>query len=154
WEGFAAGVSHGAVYKYHIVSNLNGYTVDKADPFAHFSEVPPKTASVIWDLDYDWSDRDWMEKRSQNNALDAPISIYELHLGSWMRVPEDGFRSLSYREIAPRLADHVTRLGFTHVEMMPVMEHPFFGSWGYQTTGYFAPSSRYGTPQDFMYLVD
>jgi 1,4-alpha-glucan branching enzyme len=154
WERFVAGVSNGAKYKYHVESNLDGFTVDKADPYACFSEVPPKTASIVWDLSYDWADHDWMGERWQRNALDAPISIYEVHLGSWMRVPEDGYRSLSYREIAPKLTDHVLGLGFTHVEMMPVMEHPFFGSWGYQTTGYFAPSSRYGTPQDFMYLVD
>jgi 1,4-alpha-glucan branching enzyme len=154
WERFVAGVSNGTKYKYHVESNLDGFTVDKADPYACFSEVPPKTASIVWDLSYDWADHDWMGERWQRNALDAPISIYEVHLGSWMRVPEDGYRSLSYREIAPKLTDHVLGLGFTHVEMMPVMEHPFFGSWGYQTTGYFAPSSRYGTPQDFMYLVD
>jgi 1,4-alpha-glucan branching enzyme len=154
WEGFVPGISNGAVYKYRIHSNIGGYTVDKADPFAVFSEVPPKTASVVWDLDYDWSDQNWMGSRSQRNALDAPLSIYEVHLGSWMRVPEDGYRSLSYREIAPKLVEHVSSLGFTHVELMPIMEHPFFGSWGYQTTGYFAPSSRYGTPQDFMYFID
>ena len=154
WERFVTGVSKGAVYKYHVVSNLDGFTVDKADPYACFSEVPPKTASIVWDLAYDWADQDWMSGRWRQNALDAPISIYELHLGSWMRVPEDNYRSLSYREIAPKLADYVLGLGFTHVELMPVMEHPFFGSWGYQTTGFFAPSSRYGTPQDFMYLVD
>ncbi|HEX3722644.1 MAG TPA: 1,4-alpha-glucan branching protein GlgB, partial [Nitrolancea sp.] len=147
-------VSSGSVYKYHIASHVNGYEVDKADPFASLSEVPPKTASVVWDLNYDWSDQDWMSSRWQRNALDAPISIYEVHLGSWMRVPEDGYRSLSYRELAPKLTDHLLRTRFTHVEFMPVMEHPFFGSWGYQTTGFFSPSSRYGTPQDFMYLVD
>ncbi len=154
WEGFIAGVGHGTIYKYHIKSQQNGYEVDKADPFAFHAETSPKTGSIVWELDYDWSDGDWMAERARRNALDAPISIYELHLGSWMRVPEDAFRSLSYREIAPKLAEHVKQTGFTHVELLPIMEHPFYGSWGYQTTGYFAPSSRYGTPQDFMYLVD
>jgi 1,4-alpha-glucan branching enzyme len=128
--------------------------VDKADPFAFHHEVPPRTASVVWNLDYSWSDEEWMGSRAGRHALGAPISIYELHVGSWRRVHEEGGRSLSYRELAPQLAGHVKHLGFTHVELMPVMEHPFFGSWGYQTTGYFAPSSRYGTPQDLMYLID
>ena len=154
WEGFIPGVGHGALYKYHIVSHYHGYEVDKTDPFAFFTEVPPKTASIVWDLDYTWGDQEWMATRGARNAADAPIAIYEVHLGSWIRVPEEGNRSLSYRELAPRLTDYVTRMGFTHVEFLPVMEHPFFGSWGYQITGYFAPSSRYGTPQDFMFLVD
>jgi 1,4-alpha-glucan branching enzyme len=154
WEGFVPGAKQGDTYKYHIVSRYHGYQVEKADPCGALHEVPPKTASVVWDLHYDWQDAAWMASRGQRNSLQSPISTYEVHLGSWMRVPEDGFRSLSYRELAPRLADHVIRLGFTHVELLPVMEHPFFGSWGYQTTGYFAPSSRYGTPQDFMHLVD
>ncbi|MGA7668984.1 MAG: 1,4-alpha-glucan branching protein GlgB [Nitrolancea sp.] len=154
WEGFIEGVGKGTIYKYHVKSHHNDYEVDKADPFAIHAETPPKTGSIVWDLDYTWSDGDWMSTRGSHNALDAPISIYEVHLGSWMRVPDDGFRSMSYREIAPQLVEHVKRTGFTHVEFLPIMEHPFFGSWGYQTTGYFAPSSRYGTPQDFMYLVD
>jgi 1,4-alpha-glucan branching enzyme len=154
WEGFIEGIGKGAVYKYHIASRYKRYRVDKADPFASFNEVPPKTASVVWDLDYSWGDQEWMAGRGGHNALDAPIATYEVHLGSWMRVSEEGNRSLSYQEMAPKLAEHVKRMGFTHVEFLPVMEHPFFGSWGYQTTGYFAPSSRYGTPQDFMYLVD
>jgi 1,4-alpha-glucan branching enzyme len=154
WEGFVPGVRKGAVYKYHIASRYKRYTVEKADPFAVHSETPPKTASVVWDLDYDWGDQDWMAGRGRQNALDSPIAIYEVHLGSWMRAAEEGGRPLSYREIAPRLADHVKRMGFTHVEFLPVMEHPFYGSWGYQTTGYFAPTSRYGTPQEFMYLID
>ena len=153
WEGFAPGVGRGALYKYHIESRHGGYQVDKADPHAFHAEVPPRTASVVWDLEYDWGDQEWMGTRRSRNALDAPISIYEVHLGSWMRVPEEG-RPLTYRELAPRLADYVARLGFTHVEFLPLMEHPFYGSWGYQTTGYFAPTSRYGSPQDFMYLVD
>jgi 1,4-alpha-glucan branching enzyme len=154
WEGFIPNVEAGALYKYRIVSNLGGYSVEKADPFAVCSETPPRTASVLWTLDYAWCDGDWMAKRARANALDAPVSIYEVHLGSWQRVPEDERRPLTYRELAPRLANYVRETGFTHVEFLPVMEHPFYGSWGYQTTGYFAVSARYGTPQDFMYLVD
>jgi 1,4-alpha-glucan branching enzyme len=154
WEGFIAGVTKGALYKFHIESQRHGYHIDKADPLGLLHEKPPRTASVVWDLDYEWNDNDWMQKRAARNSLRAPQSIYEVHLGSWMRVPEDHNRPLTYRETAPRLAEYVGQLGFTHVEFLPVMEHPFFGSWGYQTTGYFAPTSRYGTPQDFMYLVD
>jgi 1,4-alpha-glucan branching enzyme len=154
WEGWIPGVRPGALYKYHIHGPHAGYRADKADPLAFYCETPPRTASIVWDLDYAWGDAAWMAERARRNALDAPIAIYEMHVGSWMRVPEEGNRSLSYRELAPRLADHLERLGFTHVEFLPIMEHPFFGSWGYQTTGYFVPSSRYGTPQDFMYLVD
>jgi 1,4-alpha-glucan branching enzyme len=155
WEGFIPGVRKGAVYKYHIQSRFRGYRADKADPFALFSEVPPKTASVVWDLEYAWDDRDWMKTRAgANNAHTAPWSIYEVHLGSWMRVPEEGERPLTYRELAPHLAEYVKNMGFTHVQFLPVMEHPFYGSWGYQVTSYFAPTSRYGTPQDFMSLVD
>lgn len=154
WEGFVPGVTKGALYKFHIRSHHHGHVVDKADPFGTWHEKPPRTASVIWDLDYQWGDQRWMQGRKGRNSLHAPISIYEVHLGSWMRVPEEHNRPLSYRETAPRLVDYVKRMGFTHVEFMPVMEHPFYGSWGYQTTGYFAPTSRYGDPQDFMYLVD
>ncbi|HET7854190.1 MAG TPA: 1,4-alpha-glucan branching protein GlgB [Candidatus Methylomirabilis sp.] len=154
WEGFVPGVGKGSLYKYHIGSRFNGYRVDKADPFALFNEIPPKTASIVWDTDYTWDDQEWMAVRRRRNALDAPISIYEVHVGSWKRVPEEGNRSLSYRELAPQLAEHVAQTGFTHVEFLPVMDHPFFGSWGYQTTGYFAPSGNYGTPQDLMYLID
>ncbi|MEY2933910.1 MAG: hypothetical protein RL033_4659 [Pseudomonadota bacterium] len=154
WSRFVADVGHGSVYKYHVVSKDGSYRFDKADPYAFYGEMPPRTGSVVWDLDYAWQDGEWMKARAQRDPLNAPLSIYELHLGSWMRVPEDGFRSLSYREIAPKLVEHVLRLGFTHVELMPVMDHPFFGSWGYQVTGYFAPSARFGTPQDLMYLID
>jgi len=154
WEGFLAGVKKGELYKFHIRSHHHGHLADKADPFGMWHEKPPRTASVVWDLDYQWSDHDWMQKRRERNSLHAPIAIYEVHLGSWMRVPEEHNRPLTYREMAPRLADYVQRMGFTHVEFLPVMEHPFYGSWGYQTTGYFAPTARYGTPQDFMYLVD
>ncbi|RIK82210.1 MAG: 1,4-alpha-glucan branching enzyme [Planctomycetota bacterium] len=154
WEGFMPGVGQGAVYKYHIRSRERNFRVDKADPFGFLHEVPPKTASVVWNLDYSWNDEHWMRHRGGRNSLHAPISIYEVHLGSWKRVAAEGYRSLGYRELAADLVDHVKRHGFTHVEFLPAMEHPFFGSWGYQTTGYFAPSSRYGTPQDFKYLVD
>jgi 1,4-alpha-glucan branching enzyme len=154
WEGFIPGVGQGTVYKYHIISRYQGYQVDKSDPLAFHGEVPPRTASIVWDLSYSWEDQQWMATRHARNALSAPMAVYEMHLGSWMRVPEEGNRYLTYRELAPRLAEHVTRLGFTHVELLPVMEHPFYGSWGYQTTGYYAPTSRYGTPQDLMYLID
>jgi len=154
WEGFIPGVSRGARYKYHLTSQHGNYQVEKTDPFAHHTEVPPRTASVVWDLDYRWNDQAWMQERGRANALNAPQSIYEAHLGSWRRVPEEGNRSLSYREHASQLADYVHDMGFTHVELLPVTEHPFYGSWGYQTTGYFAPTARYGTPQDFMHLVD
>ncbi len=154
WEGFVPGLDGGTVYKYHIVSKHRNHTVDKADPFAFCSESPPKTASVVRDLKYAWSDREWMTGRHKPNALNSPISIYEVHLGSWRRVVEDGNRSLTYREMARSLVSYVKEMGFTHVELMPVMEHPFYGSWGYQITGFFAPTARYGTPQDFMYLID
>ncbi|HKW73004.1 MAG TPA: 1,4-alpha-glucan branching protein GlgB, partial [Candidatus Dormibacteraeota bacterium] len=154
WEGFIPTVKHGALYKYYIHSRATGRGVDKADPFAAYSEAPPRQASVVWDLAYEWGDHDWVERRRNADARTAPWAVYELHIGSWMRVPEDGNRWLTYRELAPRLADYVSRMGFTHVELMPVMEHPLYESWGYQVTGYFAPTSRYGTPQDFMFLVD
>ncbi len=154
WEGFIPGVGKGTVYKYHIVSNHHGHRVDKADPIGLLMEKPPRTASVVWDLEYTWNDAHWLGQRADRNSLHAPMSVYEVHIGSWMRVPEEHDRPLSYREMAPRLAEYAGRLGFTHVEFLPIMEHPFYGSWGYQTTGYFAPTARYGTPQDFMYLVD
>ncbi|MGH7505302.1 MAG: 1,4-alpha-glucan branching protein GlgB [Longimicrobiales bacterium] len=154
WEAFVPDVGRGTLYKYHIVSRNRGYSVDKADPFGIFHEVPPDTASIIWDLDYDWRDDDWLRERQRRNAFDAPMSIYEVHLGSWMRHVGGTHDSLSYRELGEQLPAYVERLGFTHVEFLPIMEHPFFGSWGYQTTGYFAPTSRFGTPQDFMALID
>jgi len=154
WEARVAGATRGSVYKYHVVSKDGVHRTDKADPFALRCEQPPRTGSVVWDLDYQWSDAAWMRSRGRANALEAPWSVYEVHLGSWRRDPADPKRLLSYREIAPALAEYAKRMGFTHVEMLPVMEHPFYGSWGYQTTGYFAPSSRQGTPQDFMHLVD
>ena len=154
WAAFVKGVRPGAIYKYHIVSRHRGYRVDKADPFAFHCETPPRTASVVWDLSYEWGDGDWLQRRAQMNAHDKAWSIYEVHLGSWRRNSEQGNRSLNYRELAHELSDYAVEMGFTHVEIMPVMEHPFYGSWGYQVTGYFAPTSRYGTPQDFMYLID
>ncbi|HTB67342.1 MAG TPA: 1,4-alpha-glucan branching protein GlgB [Steroidobacteraceae bacterium] len=154
WELFIPQVGKGTVYKYFVRSRYAGYAVEKSDPYAFMCEEPPRTGAVVWDNSYEWQDIEWQRNCARVNALDAPWSIYEVHLGSWRRVTEDGNRSLNYREVAHELADYVVEMGFTHVELMPVMEHPFFGSWGYQITGYFAPSSRYGTPQDFMYLIE
>jgi 1,4-alpha-glucan branching enzyme len=154
WQAFAPGAKPGQRYKLHIRSRHDGYTVDKADPFAFATELPPEKASVIAALDHQWKDGDWMSARRDRNGLGAPISAYEVHLGSWMRSPEHPERVLSYRDLASRLTEHVRRTGFTHVELMPVMEHPFYGSWGYQVTSFFAPSARYGTPEDFMSFVD
>ena len=151
WECFVPGVGPGTLYKYHIASR-HGPRLLKADPFAFYSEVPPRSASVVWNLSYTWEDERWLRERREHNALGSPISVYELHPGSWKRAP-DG-RYLTYRELASLLASHIEQLGFTHVEFLPVMEHPFYGSWGYQTTGYFAPTSRYGSPQEFMHLVN
>jgi 1,4-alpha-glucan branching enzyme len=151
WEGSIARAAHGHTYKYRIVSQHGGYAVEKADPLATYCETPPATASRIWSLDYGWNDARWMGERGRRNGLDSPMSIYELHAGSWRR--KDG-RFLTYRELAHELADYMQDVGFTHVELMPITEHPFYGSWGYQTVGYFAPTARYGTPQDLMYFVD
>lgn len=153
WEGFFTDIPKGEVYKYAIHSNTGDY-LEKADPFALFAEVPPKTASIVWETNYTWKDKKWLEKRKSETGKTKPYSVYELHIGSWRRKLEDGNRSLSYGELATELVDYVKEMGFTHVEFLPVMEHPFFGSWGYQVTGYYAPSSRYGAPEDFMYLVD
>jgi len=154
WEGFIPAVGIGVAYKYHIVSRFNNYRVDKGDPFAFSWKLPPDTSSVVESLDYEWNDLDWMENRHSKNALDSPFSVYEIHPGSWRRVPEENNRFLNYREMADYLPDYLYDMGFTHVEFTPVMEHPFYGSWGYQTVGYFAPTSRYGTPRDFMCLID
>jgi len=154
WEGTVKGAAPGSLYKYHIEARQLGFATDKSDPYAFRTELPPRTGSVVWELDYAWQDAEWMARRAARNALDAPWSIYELHLGSWRRVSEEHNRHLTYRELAHAVAEHVSALGFTHVELLPVMEHPFYGSWGYQVTGYFAPTARYGTPQDFMYFVD
>lgn len=153
WWGFVPGLIAGQPYKYSI-RTPTGQLIQKADPFAFYSEVPPKSASVVWDLGgYDWKDEAWLKKREATNWHEQPVSIYEVHLGSWRR-PKDGRQYYTYREIAPLLVEYVQKLGYTHIELMPVNEHPFDGSWGYQATGYFAPTSRFGTPQDFMYLVD
>ncbi|MDH3851536.1 MAG: 1,4-alpha-glucan branching protein GlgB, partial [Deltaproteobacteria bacterium] len=154
WEGVIPEAVKGARYKYHIVSRYNDYRVDKADPFGIYNDTPPETVNIVWDLEYTWNDQAWMAKRGNHNSSDAPISIYEVHLGSWMRLAEQGNRWLTYRELAVKLTEYVQQMGYTHVQFLPVMEHPFYGSWGYQTRGYFAPTSRHGTPQDFMYLID
>lgn len=154
FEGFVPAVSRGANYKYHIESRVQGYQVDKADPFGIACEVAPRTGSFVWDLQYDWHDQSWMQRRGQHNHRQAPISTYELHLGSWRRDAEHPDRLPTYRDIAEPLVQHVLQMGFTHVEFLPLTEHPFYGSWGYQTTGYFAATSRYGSPQDLMYLID
>jgi 1,4-alpha-glucan branching enzyme len=154
WEGFIPGLGNGTTYKYHIVSRHNSYSVDKADPFAFYAENPPKTASIVWDMEYEWRDSEWMANRKSHNALTGPISKYEVHAGSWRRKTDEGFHWLNYRELGQQLSEYARDMGFTHVQFLPINEHPFYGSWGYQVTGYFAPTSRYGTPQDMMHLVD
>jgi 1,4-alpha-glucan branching enzyme len=156
WHRFASGVSAGTRYKYEIRSRATGVVLQKADPYAFAFEVPPASASVVWDIGgYEWRDEDWMRDRQERNAwLDRPMSVYEVHLGSWQRVPEEGHRSLTYRELADRLAPYVRTLGHTHIELLPVMEHPFTGSWGYQVIGFYAPTSRFGPPEDFKYFID
>lgn len=154
WAGIVPEARKGQTYKYNIVSNNNGFEVQKADPVGFCTETPPRTGTVIWDLDYDWKDSKWMAERAQKQPLQEPMSIYEVHLESWRRNVEDGCRSLSYREMADELVSYVKEQGFTHVEFLPIMEYPFGGSWGYQITGYFAPTRRFGDPQDLMYLVD
>ena len=139
WEGFIPGIGQWTCYKYHIVSRYNGYRVDKTDPFGSFHERSPRTGSVVWDLAYEWNDQDWMSVRGERHHVKAPVSIYEMHFGSWRRKPEEDNRRLNYREIAPLLAEHIKGLNFTHVEFLPIMEHPFYGSWGYQTTGFSRP---------------
>jgi 1,4-alpha-glucan branching enzyme len=151
WKAWVEEAHKGNTYKYRIVSK-HGNVLEKSDPYAFTAEVPPKTASVVWDLDYEWGDGEWMKTRAAANSHGSPISIYELHVGSWRKKSKT--ESLSYRELAPLLADYLVEAGFTHVELMPVAEHPYYPSWGYMTTGYFAPTSRFGTPQDLMYLVD
>jgi len=152
WEGFIPGVEKGTTYKYKIQSNNGGLITEKADPFALFCEHPPQTASIIWDLDYKWKDKKWMDIRKDKNGLDKPFSVYEVHLGSWRRNKEGKF--LTYLELADQLVEYVKETGFTHVEFMPIMEYPYDPSWGYQLVGYYAPTSRFGKPQDFMVLVD
>lgn len=155
WEIFLPDLQTGEVYKFEIKSRQNGYLVEKADPYGFAAEYRPKTASVVWDVTgFTWHDDDWMARRAERQALDAPISIYEVHLGSWQRKVEEGNRFLSYRELADALVSYLAETGFTHVELMPINEHPFDGSWGYQPVGYFAPTARHGTPDDFAYFVD
>jgi 1,4-alpha-glucan branching enzyme len=153
WESFIPRIGQGEVYKYFINTKDNE-DLEKGDPYAFFWEVPPMTASIVWDLKYKWSDNKWMKKRAAINALNAPISVYEVHLGSWQRSPHHPEKYLDYKHLAKSLTEYVKEMGYTHVEFMPVMEHPYAPSWGYQITGYFAPSSRFGTPQDFMHLID
>ena len=153
WELFIPDMKVGAKYKFRV--NQNGHGIDKCDPYGFAAEVPPQTASIVADLNsYEWQDNDWMARRSEANQLEQPINIYEVHLGSWRRNGDGPMDWLNYRELAHQLVEYCTDLGFTHVEMLPVSEHPFTGSWGYQTVGYYAATSRYGTPEDFMYMVD
>ena len=154
WQGFIPNVGKGEAYKYYIISQHNNYAVEKADPLANFNEQPPKTASIVWEHNYPWNDSKWMNKRKNCNSLESPFSVYEVHLESWRRNPEEGSRSLNYPELAGELAAYVKEMGYTHVELMPVTEYPFSGSWGYQVTGFFAPTSRFGNPDEFMYLID
>ncbi len=153
WQGFVSGVAKGEHYKFHI-EFAGGQAIDKADPLGLWHEQPPDNSSVVWSLEYAWQDRAWMESRHVSNSLAAPQSIYEVHLGSWRTPQSPGKRWFSYAELSEQLVPYVKEMGFTHIEFLPVMEHPFYGSWGYQTTGYFAPTSRYGTPQEFMELID
>ena len=153
WEIFIPGIKSGEVYKYFIQSN-SGEHLEKADPFALRWEEPPSTASIVWDTWYEWSDSSWMKSRYDFNSLNKPMSVYEMHFGSWVRSPESPDEFLSYRQMAEKLIPYLLETGFTHVEFLPLMEHPFYPSWGYQITGYFAATSRYGTPQDLMYLIE
>jgi 1,4-alpha-glucan branching enzyme len=152
WEGFIPGLGNGSMYKYHIVSKFNEHTADKGDPFARRWEMPPRTASIVWEGHYAWNDSDWMARRGSKNSLSSPMCIYEVHLGSWRRSVDGSW--LGYRSAAEQLAAYAAQQGFTHIEFLPIMEHPFYGSWGYQTLGYFAPTSRYGSPEEMKYLVD
>ena len=154
WHAFIPNLAPGEVYKYHIESRFNGYRVNKADPFGFRHEEPPRTGSVVASLDHEWRDEDWMATRGSTTGYGAPVSIYEVHLGSWMRSPDNPEGLLSYRDLAPRLAEYAADNGFTHIELLPIMEHPLYRSWGYQTTGYFAPTSRFGSPSDFMFFID
>lgn len=153
WEGFIPQLGHGTVYKYHIESN-NGLKLDKGDPFARRWETPPRTASVVWEFDYAWQDQPWLTERRASAGKPRPWSVYEVHLGSWKKLPAEANRSLNYRELAVQLVQYVKDMGFTHAELMPVMEHPYFPSWGYQVSGFFAPTGRFGNPEDLMFLID
>ena len=152
WELFIPGLGAGANYKFSVLAR-SGQEQQKCDPYGFHTETPPKTASIVWSLgNYVWNDAEWMEARATRDRLHQPVSIYEVHLGSWMRGPENRF--LTYRELADKLVEYVKRMGYTHLELLPVMEHPFAGSWGYQVTGYYAPTARFGTPDDFRYFID
>ncbi|MEK7845588.1 MAG: 1,4-alpha-glucan branching enzyme, partial [Nitrospinota bacterium] len=154
WELFIPGLKEGDIYKFEIKTRHNHLLI-KSDPYAFYSEARPKTASVVWDINkYKWNDSGWLEDRDKTTPLNKPLSIYEVHLGSWARKVEENNRFLTYREIAHLLVDYIKNTGYTHIELLPIMEHPFDASWGYQVTGYFAPTSRFGTPEDFMYFVD
>ncbi len=154
WELFIPGIGVNTLYKYEIKTQSGDLRI-KTDPFAFYMELRPETASIVWNVDsYEWSDQNWLESRSNRNPMSNPMSVYEVHLGSWMRIAEDNFRWATYRELAEPVAAHCKKYGFTHVELMPIMEHPFDASWGYQVTGYFAPTSRFGTPDDFKYFVE
>ena len=153
WSGFVPGIQHGDCYKFAIQSNT-GTLIEKSDPFAFHTETPPKSASIVYDLNrYEWNDGKWLQDRREANWLQRPMSMYEVHLASWRR-PSDGTPYFNYRDLAHQISDYLTETGFTHVQLMPICEYPFDGSWGYQTTGYYAPTSRFGTPDDFMYFVD
>ena len=155
WEGFIEGVEEGLTYKYHIVSKFHDIVHEKSDPFAFYSEKPSKSASRVWDIDgYTWKDKRWMKKRANYNAHDAPVSVYEMHLGSWKRKVEEENRYLTYKELAVELVDYLKQMNYTHVEFMPLTEYPYFGSWGYQVVGYFSATARFGEPEDLMYLID
>jgi 1,4-alpha-glucan branching enzyme len=153
WEIFIPGVGPGTPYKYAVKSRYRGYNQMKSDPYGFWMETPPKSASLVTDVDsFEWHDQDWMEKRAQTKILDSPVSFYEVHVGSWLK--GEHHKPLSYRQLATRLVEYVKKMGYTHIELMPIAEHPYTPSWGYQVTGYFAPTSRFGPPQDFMYLID
>lgn len=154
WEGFIPGLGHGALYKYVLTLPDGMRRHDKADPMGRWHQEPPETASIVWDTTYHWDDSEWISQRAQTNAAESPMSVYEVHIGSWMRDPENPDAFFNYRDLAFALVDHLDKTQFTHIELLPIMEHPFYGSWGYQSTGYFAPSSRYGTPQDFKFFID
>ena len=153
WEGFVANIGHGEVYKYRVIA-ANGHELDKGDPFARYWEHPPATASIVWNPDYEWKDKAWLDRRKKLEGEEQPFSVYEIHLASWKRKEDENNRSLTYIEMAEEMVDYVSDMGFTHVELMPVMEHPYDPSWGYQITGYFAPTTRFGPPEEFKYLVD
>ena len=155
WEIFIPGLGEETLYKFEIKWRRFNFVVQKTDPYAFYFERRPKTAAIVYDINkYRWRDDDWMNGRAAKNSLDAPMSIYEVHLSSWMRAPEEGDRYLNYRELAHQLVEYVREMAYTHIELLPVTEHPYDGSWGYQTIGYFAPTSRHGEPDDFMYFVD